>query len=241
MFKTTAETDLFCQQFINLPRVSGCEVVIFPPFTSLSTVRQLMTGRGVTWGGQNVHPAANGAFTGEISAGMLAEVGCTWVLIGHSERRHIFKEADDFLAQKVTAVLQAGLKPNICVGETLSDREAERTNAVVGGQLRSALARVSAEDLSKCCVSYEPVWAIGTGKNATGVQAQETCAFIRSEVARAYSPEKAAALQILYGGSVKPENIAEFSRQSDVDGALIGGASLDANSFHRIITSGIAS
>ena len=238
MFKTTGEVESFCQQFINFPRVTGCEVAIFPAYTALGTLKSLMAGRGITWGGQNVHPKENGAFTGEISCAMLKDLGCTWVLVGHSERRHVFHETDEFIAEKVNAVLKAGLKPNLCVGETLDQRQTGHTNEVVGRQLRTGLAQVTAEQLESMCVSYEPVWAIGTGQNATGHQAQEVCAFIRQELGRLYSPSKASGIRILYGGSVKPDNIAEFTSQEDVDGGLVGGASLVPESFHQIIVRG---
>jgi triosephosphate isomerase (TIM) len=238
MFKTTAEAESFCQQLVNLPRVPGNEIVLFPPFTALATVKSLMTGRGVSWGAQNCHPKDNGAFTGEISCAMLKDLGCTWVLCGHSERRHVFKESDDFIAEKVLAVLKSGMKANLCVGETLEQRQAGQTEAVVSAQVRSGLARVTPDQLDAMCISYEPVWAIGTGQNASGQQAQEVCGFIRRLVADQYSQPKADALRILYGGSVKPENIGEYTHQKDIDGGLVGGASLVAESFHQIVTRG---
>ena len=238
MFKTAAEAEAFCQDFVNMARPKGCEVVIFPPFTALSTVLHLMAGRGVTWGGQNFYPKESGAFTGEVSPLMLKDLGCTWALVGHSERRHVLGESDEFLAKKVTAALSAGLKANICVGETEKERELGQTSARVSSQLNSALASVPSDKVDQICISYEPVWAIGTGKNATSAQAQEVCAFIRGELTKKYGPDKASQTRILYGGSVKPDNIAEFTAQPDIDGALIGGASLVAESFHQIIVRG---
>jgi triosephosphate isomerase (TIM) len=238
MFKTTAEAEAFCQDFVNMPRPKGIEVAIFPPFTALSTVSHLMAGKGVTWGGQNFYPKDNGAFTGEVSPLMLKDLGCTWALVGHSERRHVMGETDEFLAKKIAVALAAGLKANICVGETEKEREQGQTNARVRSQLESALAVVPADKFDRMCVSYEPVWAIGTGKNATSAQAQEVCSFIRGELAKRYGADKASQVRILYGGSVKPDNIGEFTSQPDIDGALVGGASLVAESFHQIIVRG---
>jgi triosephosphate isomerase len=240
MYKTTGEAESFCQQFVNFPRPSGCEVVLFPPFTAIATVRDLMRNRGVTYGAQNLHPKESGAFTGEVSGPMLADLGCTWVLVGHSERRHVFKEADDFVCEKVDAALRAGLKANVCVGETLAERQDGRTERVVTSQLASALSRVAPDQLDRLCVSYEPVWAIGTGQNATGDQAQEVAALLRRKLEEMYSRERAAGVRVLYGGSVKPDNITDFTRQGDIDGALVGGASLVAEGFHQIITRGLA-
>jgi triosephosphate isomerase (TIM) len=147
MFKTMGEAESFCQQLVNFPRVPGCEVVLFPPYTALATVKSLMSGRGVTWGAQNVHPKENGAFTGEISCAMLKDLGCTWVLCGHSERRHVFGETDAFIAEKVVAVIAAGMKANLCVGEKLEERQGGQTEAVVARQVQSGLARVSPDQV----------------------------------------------------------------------------------------------
>lgn len=209
------------------------QVAIAPPFTALQAVRQVLAGGPIELSAQNVHWEAQGAFTGEISAPMLAEVGCRHVIVGHSERRQLFGETDESVRKKVGAVLAAGLLPIVCVGETLAEREAGQTLAVVGRQVRAGLAGLKAATAA-VTVAYEPVWAIGTGKTATAGQAQEVHAAIRA-ILRELAGGLADAIRIQYGGSVKPENAAEIMSQPDVDGALVGGASLKAADFVAIV------
>lgn len=242
MFKTLGESETFCHGFLNRPKVwDRAEVVIFSPFTALSTVRACLGGQGLHWGAQNMYPEASGAFTGEVSPAMLADLGCRWVLVGHSERRQIFKEADEFLRRKVQAAFNHGLLPNLCVGETEAERDAGNAQKVVVAQLKAALAETPPEDVSRMCVSYEPVWAIGTGRVATADQAQEMCAVVRQQIRSMHGTEAAGNIRVLYGGSVKPGNVAEIARQEDIDGALVGGASLEAESFHTLVTQALES
>jgi triosephosphate isomerase len=210
------------------------EVVVAPPFTALETVGRILAGSPIALAAQNVHFAREGAYTGEISPPMLQELGCRYVIIGHSERRQYFGESDELLGRKIAGALDAGLRPILCVGETLAEREQGRTLEVVEGQLAGALLPLDPVAIRAVTVAYEPVWAIGTGKVATPQQAQEVHAAIRTWL-RARIGEAADATRILYGGSVKPDNIDELMAQSDLDGALVGGASLQAGSFVRIV------
>ncbi len=214
------------------------QVAVAPPFTALHAVAQAARGTAVEVAAQDVYWEKLGAFTGEISAPMLADVGCQHGIVGHSERRQLFGETDDTVRRKVVALLAAGVRPIVCVGETLAEREAGRTLAVVERQVRQGLAGVSTEDLGRITVAYEPVWAIGTGKTATSAQAQEVHAAIRSLLRDVGAPV-ADAIRIQYGGSVKPENAAELMSQPDVDGALVGGASLKAQDFVAIVKGAI--
>ena len=204
--------------------------VLCPPFVSLTAVAEVVSGSSITVGAQNMHPAASGAFTGEISAPMLAEM-CSHVIIGHSERRALFSETDEFVNEKVLAAFESGLTPILCVGEQLDDREAGRADQVVEAQVRGGLAGV--ESPGSLVVAYEPVWAIGTGETATPEQAQAMHAFIRSELKKV-SDTVAEKTRILYGGSVKAASAAELFSQPDIDGGLVGGASLDAAEFTAI-------
>ena len=213
----------------------GVEVVIAPPFVDLDTVRTGFLGRAVALAGQNCHWEASGAFTGEISAEMLARAGCTYVLVAHSERRQFFGETDETACRRLKAARRAGLKPILCIGETLAERDAGRTEAVLTTQLEGAFLGLEAGELEGLILAYEPVWAIGTGRNATPEQAQAAHAFIRSEAGRLLGREFASGRRILYGGSVKPENARTLLSQPDVDGALVGGASLVAESFLGIV------
>lgn len=215
--------------------VQDREVLIAPPFTSLGAARESIAGTRIRLGAQNVHSEAKGAFTGEISAAMLIEAGCTHVIIGHSERRQLFGETDSGVNARTRAALAFGLVPIICVGETLAEREAGQTAAVVDRQVRAGLAGIDASTLARVVVAYEPVWAIGTGRTATPAQAQEVHAQIRTLLAELGGVPAAAAIRILYGGSVKPENIDALMAEPDIDGALVGGASLDAVQFTRIV------
>ena len=215
----------------------NCDVIICPPFTSLSEANALVKNTVVKLGAQNMHFEESGAFTGEISASMLKSVGCEYVILGHSERRAIFGETDDLINKKIRKALQSNLNPIFCVGETLEERESGVTENVVKRQVTGGLKDISIDDLKKIIIAYEPVWAIGTGKTATPAQAEEVHAFIRKLVAGLYNGESADNLIIQYGGSVKPDNAAELLSQKDIDGALVGGACLKADSFIGIIKS----
>ncbi|MFD1470597.1 triose-phosphate isomerase [Hymenobacter caeli] len=213
-------------------------VVVCPPFPFLAGVgEKLPKGGPLHLGAQNCHQKESGAFTGEVSAPMLASVGCEYVILGHSERRQHFREDDALLGQKLKTALAAGLKPIFCVGESLETREADDTFAFIAKQLKDGLFHLSNEEFAQVVVAYEPIWAIGTGKTATSAQAQEVHAFIREQVARAYTADAAASVSILYGGSANAQNARELFGQPDVDGGLIGGASLKAPDFVAIIRS----
>lgn len=212
------------------------EIAICPPFTALLEVHSLISGRGVhiALGAQNCSHEPNGAFTGEISARMLVEANCTYVILGHSERRTIFGESDDMINRKLLAALSAGLKPIFCVGETLEERELNQTYEVLLRQIKEGLRGVKAIEMKNVTIAYEPVWAIGTGRTATPEIAQNAHSFIRMEVAKLYSDDIAGNISIQYGGSMKPGNARELLTQPDIDGGLIGGASLDAKQFLAI-------
>ncbi len=215
-----------------LDEITNVDKVICPPFVSLAAVGELIKGSSIKLGAQNLYFEEKGAYTGEISPLMLADL-CEFVIIGHSERRQYFNETGEIINNKVRAALRAGLKPILCIGERLEENEAGRTKEVVTEQLRSSLAGI--DYLSSLTIAYEPVWAIGTGKAATGEQANETISFIRHNVAKLYDKEIAQDVRILYGGSVTAENAAEFINQPEIDGALVGGASLKAPQFMRIV------
>ena len=210
-------------------------VAVMPPFVYLSSVVQAVSSSGVAVGAQDVYFEPKGAFTGEISPAMLKDVGCTHVLCGHSERRHVLGESDELVGKKVTAAISGGLLPILCVGELLDERDAGQTEAVVARHMKTGLAGLSREKMSAVTIAYEPVWAIGTGRTATPQQAQEVHAFIRNLLARMYDADLARETRILYGGSVKADNARELMAQEDVDGLLVGGASLKADEFVRII------
>lgn len=214
-----------------------CDVIVCPPFTSLSEVNTLIKDTQVKLGAQNMHYEESGAFTGEISNSMLKSVGCEYVIIGHSERRTIFGENDEMISKKIRKALESGLKVIFCIGESLEQREEGITNEVVKKQIIDGLVNVAIEDLSNIIIAYEPIWAIGTGKTASPEQAQEVHSFIRGLIEQIYSKESAENLVIQYGGSVKPENAASLLIQPDIDGALVGGACLKADSFLSIIAS----
>ena len=227
---TAAETKKFFDEFAGVYKpASDLEVGVFSPFTSLWALAEGAKKSGVVFGAQNVYFEAKGAFTGEVSIPMLAEIGVTHVILGHSERRHIFGESDEMIAKKVKAVLDAGMIPVLCYGETLEEREAGNTFKVMERQLKSALSGLKPEEVAKIIYAYEPVWAIGTGKSATSAQAQEVCEWSRKLIA----DEKVV---ILYGGSVKGSNAKELLSMKDIDGALVGGASLKPASFLEIYT-----
>ena len=214
--------------------VEGTDVVIAPPFTALEPLKGAVAGTPLKLAGQNVSPELQGAFTGEISVQMLLDVGCSYVIVGHSERRTLFGETSELVAQKAAASQQGGLRPIVCVGESLEERAGGRTFAVVGEQVERSLARIEPAQADQLVLAYEPVWAIGTGRNATPEQAQEVHGFIREQLRKSIG-EVAGRIRIIYGGSVKPENIFVLMAQPDIDGALVGGASLDPASFFAII------
>ena len=217
-----------------LKRPRGVEVAICPPFTALTAVSEVLAGSPVLLGAQNCHWEDKGAFTGEISPPMLVDLGCRLVLVGHSERRHLFHETDDEINKRVGAALRHGLRPLLCVGETADERRQGLTFTVVEGQLRAAWAGLSPEAIGRCCLAYEPVWAIGTGLTATPGQAGEVHGYLRGLISELGSRELAQSVRILYGGSVKPDNAAAFTEEPDIDGVLVGGASLDAPGFISI-------
>jgi triosephosphate isomerase len=214
---------------------SRVAVAVCPPFPYLSAVAEVVRGSPVALGAQNLYPEKEGAFTGEVSPTMLTDVGCRYVILGHSERRHKLGETGAFINRKVHAALAASLTVILCVGETLEEREAGRTEPVLETQLSGSLAGVVGGAFSRLVIAYEPVWAIGTGRNATPAQAQQAHAFIRKQIADRWGEETARALPIQYGGSVKAENVASLLNQPDVDGALVGGASLQADQFLAIV------
>lgn len=235
MHKTIAESVAFAQAFRSLVAgVSNAEIVVAPPFTALAAVARELAGSNVKLAAQNVHSEKQGAFTGEVAPPMLVEIGCAYAIVGHSERRAIFGESSAFVAKKAAALLGHGLLPIVCVGETLEERESGRTFAVLESQLTGSLAEIPAERAAEVVLAYEPVWAIGTGKTATPEIAQEAHAMIRTWLGKRFGGA-AAQMRIQYGGSVKPENTAELMAQPDIDGALVGGASLDPASFARIV------
>ena len=211
------------------------DAVVAPPFTALLAVAEILRGTPVGLAAQTMHHEPKGAFTGEVSPMMLRDLGCTHVILGHSERRHLFGETDQAVMRKARAALDHGLTPILCAGETLDERETSRTFDVVERQIEHALRHVTPEEAAGSVLAYEPVWAIGTGKTATPGQAQEVHAFIRRLVARSHGEGVARVIRVLYGGSVKPDNAADLIAQPDVDGALVGGACLDAASFLAIV------
>ncbi len=215
-------------------------VAVCPPAPYLTLVAEVLKGSSVALGAQNCYCEKEGAFTGEVSPAMLVDVGCRYVILGHSERRHKLGENDDFINRKVKAALAAGLEVILCLGETLEERQANRTEAVLDSQLTGSLAGLDSTALGKVVLAYEPVWAIGTGQNASPEQAQQAHAFIRGRIRSRFGEQAASALLIQYGGSVKPDNAATLFHQPDVDGGLIGGASLNADSFLAIVRAALA-
>jgi triosephosphate isomerase (TIM) len=210
-------------------------VVLAPPFTALSAVADVLKGSNIHLSAQNLSDKADGAFTGEVSASMLAEAGCEYVIIGHSERRILFGETDALINGKIKMALSSGLKPIFCVGETLTEREKNQTFKVIERQIKEGLNNVCIDDIRRAIIAYEPVWAIGTGKTATPEQAQEVHVFIRLLVETAYDKDVASDIPIIYGGSVNPQNIDEIMAKGNINGVLVGGASLDVDSFLRIV------
>ncbi len=241
MNKTSADAVTLVKEIVTaVGKESNVEIVVCPPFTALESVAHVLEGSSVRLGAQNMHPEPAGAFTGEGSASMLRSLFATYVILGHSERRTYFLEVDAFINQKVLAAFKNQLKPILCVGETLPEREAGTTLQVVETQLERGLEGVSKEQAVGLVVAYEPVWAIGTGKVATTDQAQEVHAFIRSLLIKIFTKPVAQRVRILYGGSMKPANAADLLAQKDIDGGLIGGASLEARSFIDLVKAAVA-
>jgi triosephosphate isomerase len=218
-----------------LASVRGAEVVIAPTFVGLAAVAQVIDDSPLRLASQNVFWEAHGAFTGEVSAAMLKDIGCRYVILGHSERRQYFQETDETVAKRARATLDHGMVPIVCIGETLQEREANLTLSVLERQLLGGLAQVDDTEATRVVIAYEPVWAIGTGRTATPQQAQDAHAFIRATLASRFSPDAAAAIRIQYGGSVNAKNAADLLSQPDIDGALVGGASLDPDAFTTIV------
>lgn len=218
---------------------SEADIVICPPFTALSKVNDAIVDSSIMLGAQDVYWEEEGAFTGEISPGMLKDVGCRYVIVGHSERRIVFGETDEEVNNKLRIVLTYGMVPIMCIGERLEERENGMTFEIIEKQLTRGLKNISKEEIVRIVIAYEPVWAIGTGRTATPQQAQEAHKFIREFIEKLFDKEISLKMRILYGGSVKPENIANLTAQEDIDGALVGGASLDVNSFSEIVQNAV--
>ena len=241
MNKTSADGVALARELVvSVGKQSDVEVVVCPPFTAIESVGKAIEGSNVKLGAQNMHAEASGAFTGEVSAPMLRAIFATHVILGHSERRTLFGERDEFINQKVLAALKNQLRPIFCVGETLAERESASTLKVVQTQVERGLDGVNKDQAASVIVAYEPVWAIGTGKVATTEQAQEVHAFIRGLLAKLFTEPVAQKVRILYGGSMKPANAPELLAQKDIDGGLIGGASLEARSFVELINAAAA-
>jgi triosephosphate isomerase len=241
MYKTASEAAALAVAVVKeLSASAGIEVVMCPPFTALAAVRQVIAGSNIGLGAQNLHWAKEGAYTGEVSAAMLRDVGCRFVIVGHSERRQYFGETDDTVNRKGLAAMASGLAPIICVGETLSEREAGRAHGIVEAQVKGALSGFAPEQVRAVALAYEPVWAIGTGKTATPDQADEMHGHVRRTIAGLFGADIAQGVRILYGGSVKPDNAKDLLCRSEIDGALVGGASLQADSFVSIARSAMS-
>ena len=238
MNKSIAEAKLFADQLKGERIAHPEQLAVIAPFTQLETLKRELDGTGIKVGAQNVHFEKSGAYTGEISVPMLKELDIDLCIVGHSERREYFKESDEFINQKVKAVLEIGMKPILCIGEKLEEREGGKTLEVLATQIKGGLADLSKEEAVKVIVAYEPVWAIGTGKTATPEMAQETHKEVRNVLAEMFGKEVADKMIIQYGGSMKPENAKDLLSQEDIDGGLVGGASLKADSFFEIIKAG---
>lgn len=235
MNKTASEAKVFVENLIPLINKDDREVILIPPFTSLMIVSEKIRGTNIKLGAQNMHWEKEGAFTGEISPLMLLDLGIQYVIIGHSERRQHFYESDEIVNKKVKSALSFGIKPIICVGEDLKIREEGRAEEFVEEQVKGALEGLTSENVREIIIAYEPIWAIGTGKNATGSDANRIIVKIREVVTRLYGKEISETVRILYGGSVNSKNIKEFMSFEDIDGALVGGASLKADEFSKIV------
>ena len=235
MYKTIAQAKAFAQEFKTLYHDTDVKTAIFAPYTQLETLVEAFKDSGVGVGAQNVHFAKEGAYTGEVSIGMLEEIGVDYCLVGHSERRQYFAETDETVNLKLKALLESTILPVVCVGENLDEREAGKEEEIVSGQIKADFSGISAADAEKIVVAYEPVWAIGTGKTATPEQANQMCKCIRETLADIYDEETSDKIVIQYGGSVKPENATEIMNMEEIDGALVGGASLEPLKFIEIV------
>jgi triosephosphate isomerase len=236
MQKTVAETVAYVKEFRALVKdVADIDIVVAPPFISLHAAAEAARNSNVAVSAQDLYWEKQGAFTGEISAAMIREAGAEYVIIGHSERRTLFGETDEAVRRKIGAAFDGALTPIVCIGETLAERDANQTFAVLDRQLAKGLEGLSADQLKELVIAYEPVWAIGTGRNATPEQAAEAHSHIRERLLGSFGPDAAEAVRILYGGSVKPDNVAALASQPNVDGALVGGASLDVQGFFEIV------
>ena len=239
MNKTPKEAEVLLKEIAPLVKDADCEVIACVPYVDLCTAIEAAKGTNIKIGAENCHWAESGAFTGEISTGMLTELGVEYVVLGHSERRQYFGETDETVNKRTKAALEAGLKPIVCVGELLWERECNITEEVIARQIKLDFFGISADDLKKCIIAYEPVWAIGTGKTATADQAEEVCAFIRATLAKLYGADVAETITIQYGGSMNAKNAEELLSKTNVDGGLIGGASLKAADFTTIIKAAV--
>jgi triosephosphate isomerase len=237
MYKTVTEAVVFAKELrLAVKDIADVEIVIGPPFTAVHAVAEALRSSNIGVAAQDMYWEREGAFTGEVSAPMIKEAGAEYVIIGHSERRRIFGETDAFVNRKLVAAYAAGLCPIVCVGETLEERERNETTRILDHQLKFGLDGMTAEQIGELVIAYEPVWAIGTGKTATAAQAQEAHHHIRGRLRQWFGADAAEKCHVIYGGSVKPDNIAELMREPDVDGGLVGGASLDVRSFTDIVT-----
>jgi len=235
MYKNAAEAEAFAEEFKKIYKLSDVRVAIAAPYTQLWALKKAFEGTGIGLAAQNMHWEDQGAFTGEISAPMLREIGVDYCIIGHSERRQYFNETDETVNKKVLKALASGILPILCCGESLDTRDAGKEKEFVGAQIRADFAGVSAEDAKKVTVAYEPIWAIGTGRTASPAQAQDMCAYIRDVLTELYGEDVSEEIVIQYGGSVKPANASELMDQDDIDGALVGGASLKPADFLEIV------
>lgn len=235
MFKTKAEAIAFAEEFRELYKDTDVQTAICAPFTNLEALKEAFAGTEIKVGAQNVHFADEGAFTGEISVSMLEEIGVDFCIVGHSERRQYFGETDETVNKKLKKLFEGPIRPILCVGESLEERDADKAFDVVGGQIKADLEGIDAADVKKLVIAYEPIWAIGTGRTATPDQAEEMCAFIRKTLIEFYGEEVSDEVIIQYGGSVKPANATEIMNMDEIDGALVGGASLKPKDFMEII------
>ena len=235
MFKTKAEAIAFAEEFRELYKDTDVQTAICAPFTNLEALKEAFAGTEIKVGAQNVHFADEGAFTGEISVSMLEEIGVDFCIVGHSERRQYFGETDETVNKKLKKLFEGPIRPILCVGESLEERDADKAFDVVGGQIKADLEGIDAADVKKLVIAYEPIWAIGTGRTATPEQAEEMCAFIRKTLIELYGEEVSDEVIIQYGGSVKPANATEIMNMDEIDGALVGGASLKPKDFMEII------
>ena len=235
MFKTKAEAIAFAEEFRELYKDTDVQTAICAPFTNLEALKEAFAGTEIKVGAQNVHFADEGAFTGEISVSMLEEIGVDFCIVGHSERRQYFGETDETVNKKLKKLFEGPIRPILCVGESLEERDANKAFDVVGGQIKADLDGIDAADVKKLVIAYEPIWAIGTGRTATPDQAEEMCAFIRKTLIELYGEEVSDEVIIQYGGSVKPANATEIMNMDEIDGALVGGASLKPEDFMEII------